>query len=48
MKAFALALIVLAIMAIDASAVGARQDRIPKSYASWLFNEWAWLASAVG
>lgn len=35
-------------LAIDASAVGARQDRIPKSYASWLFNEWAWLASAVG
>jgi hypothetical protein len=23
----------------------ARRDRIPKSYASWLFNEWAWRAA---
>jgi len=27
---------------IEKSAVRARRDRIPKSYPSWLFNEWAW------
>lgn len=27
---------------IERSAVRARRDRIPKSYPSWLFNEWAW------
>jgi hypothetical protein len=25
--------------------ISARRDQIPKSYASWLFNEWAWGAS---
>lgn len=29
-------------MSLDSSAVSARQDNLPKSYASWLFNEWAW------
>lgn len=30
---------------IEKSAVRARRDRIPKSYPSWLFNEWAWRAT---
>lgn len=30
---------------LEKSLAVARRDRIPKSYASWLFNEWAWKAS---
>jgi hypothetical protein len=30
---------------LDSSEGPARRDRIPKSYASWLFNEWAWRAA---
>lgn len=30
---------------LDSSDGPARRDRIPKSYASWLFNEWAWRAA---
>jgi len=30
---------------LDESECPARRDRIPKSYASWLFNEWAWRAA---
>jgi hypothetical protein len=30
---------------LDSSEGPARRDRIPKSHASWLFNEWAWRAA---
>ena len=30
---------------LDESLAIAKRDRIPKSYASWLFNEWAWKAN---
>jgi len=30
---------------LDSSEGPARRDRIPKSYVSWLFNEWAWRAA---
>jgi hypothetical protein len=29
-------------IAFDEAPVRARKDRLPKSYPSWLFNEWAW------
>ena len=29
---------------LDSSVVASKQDNIPKSYASWLFNEWVWRA----
>jgi hypothetical protein len=32
---------------LDSSEGTARRDRIPKSYASWLFNEWAWRAAMI-
>lgn len=30
---------------LDCAEAAAREERIPKSYASWLFNEWAWKAT---
>ena len=30
---------------LENSSAAAKRDRIPKSYASWLFNEWAWKAN---
>lgn len=33
---------------LDSSKAESRQERIPKSYASWLFNEWAWRAEYAG
>lgn len=30
---------------LENSLAVAKRDRIPKSYASWLFNEWAWRAN---
>ena len=33
---------------LDTTDGSARRDRIPKSYASWLFNEWAWRAAVSG
>lgn len=30
---------------LDVAQIAARQDNLPKSHASWLFNEWAWKAS---
>ncbi len=32
---------------LDSSEGTARRDSIPKSYASWLFNEWAWRAAMI-
>lgn len=33
---------------LDRSSASAKIDQIPKSYASWLFNEWAWKAHCFG
>lgn len=32
---------------LENSEAMARQERIPKSYASWLFNEWAWRTTYI-